>query len=392
MPPTPSPKGRPVASWALSIPLAVLLCACATAPSLIPDPPPARDDLFAPSAEDTNPGRVLELSDEMRAYAERELRASMSRRDARLALVEALNKRSQMKLEYDATRTGNAAETFAARNGNCMSLLLMTSAFAQHLGLEFTFRQVLLPPEYSRADGLTIQSGHVNLLIGQTTFRSIWSASDVVVDFLPLPEGTSQRVEVIDVNTVLAMYMNNRAAERLAEGRVDDAYAWARAALRQDARHAAAANTLGVIYLRRGALAEAEQALRYVLDREPENTAALTNLVSLLRTQGRAQEAVPLAATLHRLQPLPPFELFEQGRQALAQGNPARARELFDKELRLQPFQHEVHFWAAQAALQLGDERQATEHLRQAMDYSPTLAGQKLYAAKLERLRAVRLQ
>lgn len=390
--PTSSLRQRPTAGWALVLPLAVLLCACATPPTSLPDPPPSRDDLFGPSSEDTNPDRVLALSDEMRAYADGELRARMSRRDARLALVEALNKRSQIKIDYDATRTGNAAETFAARNGNCMALMLMTSAFARHLGLEFTFRNVLLPPEYSRADGLTMQNGHVNLLIGQTTLRSLWSANDVVVDFLPLPEGTTQRVEVIDVNTVLAMYMNNRAAERLAEGRLDDAYAWSRAARRQAPAYSPAINTLGVIYLRRGALAEAEQALRYVLAREPENTAALTNLVSLLRTQGRGQDAEPLAATLHRLQPLPPFELFEQGRQALAAGNAARARELFDKELRLQPFQHEVHFWAAQAALLLGDERQATEHLRQAMDYSPTLAGQKLYAAKLDRLRALRVQ
>lgn len=391
MPPSPRPSPRPAPRWLALLP-ALLLAACAPLRPP-PDPTPLlRDTMFAPSQEDTDPAHVLALSDAMKHYADVELRARVGHRDVRRVLIEALHERGQLEIAYDATRTGNAAETFESRRGNCLALVLMTGAFARHLGVDVSYRNVLLEPQYSRAAGLTLENGHVNLLMAQTRHRPLWGADDLIIDFLPTPETRGRRVEVLSEDAVLAMYMNNRAAERLAEGRVDDAYAWARAALRQDARHAAAANTLGVIYLRRGALAEAEQALRYVLAREPENTAALSNLVSLLRTQGRAQDAEPYAITLRQLQPVPPFELFEQGRRALAAGDAARARQLFDKELRLQPFQHEVHFWAAQAALQLGDRREAAEHLRQAMDYSPTLAGQKLYAAKLDRLRALHLQ
>ncbi len=387
----PSLPLHPALRWATLLP-ALLLTACATLRPA-PDPTPLlHDALFAPSQDDTDPARVLAMSDAMREYADKELRARIGRRDARRVLIEALHERGQLEIAYDATRTGNAAETFEARRGNCLALVLMTGAFSRHLGLEVTYRNVLMEPQYSRAAGLTLENGHVNLLMSQTRHRPLWGADDLIVDFLPTPETRGRRVEALEEEALLAMYMNNRAAERLAEGRVDDAYAWARAALRQDPRHGAAVNTLAVVYLRRGALKEAEDALRFVLAREPENTAALSNLVSLLRTQGRGDEAEAHATLLRRLQPVPPFEFFEKGRQALAAGDALKARELFEKELRLQPFQHEVHFWAAQAALQLGDGRQADEHLRQAMDYSPTLAGQKIYATKLERLRALRVQ
>jgi hypothetical protein len=38
-------------------------------------------------------------------------------------------------IEYDSTVTRTAAQTYAARAGNCLSLVIMTAAFAEELGL-----------------------------------------------------------------------------------------------------------------------------------------------------------------------------------------------------------------------------------------------------------------
>ena len=75
------------------------------------------------------------------------------------------------------------------------------------------------------------------------------------------------------------MYMNNRAVEALARGDVDDAYWWAREAIVQSPSFLAAYNTLGVVYRRHGNAREAEAVLRFVLEREPANTQAMSNLV-----------------------------------------------------------------------------------------------------------------
>ncbi len=371
-----------------------LLAACATVePTRSGD---ARvllhDEWFSPSREDTRPERVFALSDSMRGYADNELRELIAHRDPRRVLVEALHNRGQLRLAYDAERTGNAAETFDSRSGNCLSLVLMTGAFARHLGLPITFRAVMLDPQYTRAGGLTLENGHVNIMMAHMGERPIWGAHDLVVDFLPTRELTGHSAVPLTEQTVIAMYMNNRAAETLADGRNDDAYAWARAALMQDPAHASAVNTLAVIYMRRGQQAAAEEALRYALAREPENTAALSNLVLVLRNTGRTAEADQVAAQLKALQPYPPFHFLEAGRQALQAGRAAEARDLFERELRRQPFQHEVHFWLAQAYAQMGNSIKATEHLQQAKDYSTTMSSQKLYSAKLDRLRALQLQ
>jgi hypothetical protein len=89
----------------------VLAAGCAHAPPPVPDVRPLlHDEWFAPSAANTDPGRVLALSDAMRSYADNELRALIAHRDPRRVLIEALHERGQLQLAYDAERTGNVAK------------------------------------------------------------------------------------------------------------------------------------------------------------------------------------------------------------------------------------------------------------------------------------------
>jgi tetratricopeptide (TPR) repeat protein len=216
------------------------------------------------------------------------------------------------------------------------------------------------------------------------------------VDFLPPEDMRGARSVALQEHTILAMFMNNRAAEALNQGRLDDSYAWARAAVRQDPAFSAAINTLGVVYLRAGHRPQAEAALHAVLARDPTDVAALSNLLLLLQHDGREDEGRQLGDRLARLQPHPPFHFFDLGRAAMARGDYAGAQKLFDRELRRQPMQHEVRFWAAQAAWHLGDAATAADHLRQAMDNSPDPRSAAVYAGKLNHLldhfRASRLQ
>ncbi len=375
--------------------LCALLAACVSRPPTGPVAELLHDQLFAASREAVDPASVFALSDDMRRYAAAELQATAQPRDPRRALIEALYSRGQLGLRYDAAVTRNAGEAFSARAGNCLSLVIMTAAFAKHLDLPVSYRSVLIDDQYTRHGDLYMTSGHVNLVLDRLPPRSVFSvheADSLTIDFLPPQELRGQRSEPLAERTIVAMFMNNRAAEALSQGRLDDSYAWAREAVRQDPGFAAAVNTLGVVYMRGGHLREAEAALRAVLAREPEHLSSLSNLVLLLQRAGRQTEALALGVRLAQLQPYPPFHFFDLGRQAMDVGDFGRARQLFARELRRQPDQHEVHFWAAQADLQLGDTAGATGHLREAMANSPTRDSQQVYAAKLDRLRAARLQ
>lgn len=371
--------------------LLAALGGCATPPP--PPLPPGllHDALFQPTPVPIDPGQAFALSPAMREYAQRARATSRRSADVRNALVDDLQAGGRLRLSYDSTSTRNAAQAFEARAGNCLSLALMTAALAREMGLEATLQSVQGEDSYMRLGDLVFASGHVNLVLARPLNPQSHMALDVdrelTIDFLPGRDLRGQRVQRLRDATAQAMYLNNRAAEVLEQGRAQEAYWWARAAILQDPGYLPAANTLGVVYLREGHLAPAENAFRAVLERAPRQLSAMANLVNLLGRTQRHAEAEAWSQRLQALQPHAPFERLDQGRAAFAAGQIARARELFTAELRQQPHQPEVHFWLAVAHQRLGDGARAESHLAQAVDYSSSPAMHALYAAKLQRLR-----
>ena len=379
--------------------LACVVCVGLSGCAIVPvEPPPQRlfdDGLFAAPSEPIRADAIFALSDAKKRYVDVEIANHMRSKGPQRGLLEALYSKNQLMLEYDAVRTRNAAEAFEARTGNCLSLVIMTAAFAKHLELPVRYQSVYYESTWTRSGNLYFSSSHVNLALeyratdarpGLDTERA-WT-----VDFLPPEDLRGQRSRAITEATVVAMYMNNRAVEALARGQLDDAYGWAREAIRQSPAFLSAYNTLAVVYLRHGNLPQAAQMLRHVLEREPDNTVALSNLARVLGEQGQSAEAALLAQRLAKIEPYPPFHFFDLGMTALRAGNFASAREMFTKELKRAAYHHEFHFWLAVANLGLGDKSEARKHLILAKENSTTVDDKALYSAKLERINSLRVR
>jgi len=368
-----------------------LLAGCSTAPATHPAPDALlHDAVFEPTDTPVDQD-IFATSEAMRTVLRTEMAALLRSRGLRLGLAESLQKSGRLKLAYDATVTRNASQTFEAGAGNCLSLVIMTAAFARELGLQVQFQTVESDDVWRRHAGLYVVSGHVNLTLGRRGLGEAPgydAARQLTIDFLPAQDIRGQRVRPLAERTVVAMFMNNRAAESMALQQLNQAYAWARAAVRQDPNFLAGYNTLAVVYLRHGDVAAAEQVLRHVLAREPTHAQALANLVQAVRAQGRHAEADSLAQTLARIEPVAPFRDFKLGLAALNAGDVLAARTLFGKQLARDPDDHESHFWMAMAELRLGRVDEAQAHLSTAWAQSTTQSDRALYAAKLDRLGA----
>ncbi|SFI09769.1 TPR repeat-containing protein [Collimonas sp. OK307] len=382
-------------SWVV-LPFCFIFCLLLTACTTTPQAPRAdrlfNDQYFAAPSQPVKAADVFAISPAMKQYLNSaEATHQMHAKGMQQGLFDALYSEKQLKLEYNAAHTRNAAQTFTARTGNCLSLVIMTAAFAKELGLPVHYQAILMDRAWSRNDDFYFASGHVNVTLGkrQTEARIPFDQSSLMtIDFL-LPEDTAgQRRQDIDENTIVAMYMNNRAAEALAVHQLDDAYWWAREAIRQDERFLPSYNTLAVIYRRHDNLPEAEHTLRLVSEREPDSTVVMFNLIGVLNDLGKFAESKALTAKLTRLQPDAPFQAFNLGMAAMRAGDYKTAKQQFTKEIARDPYYHEFRYWMGIACLRLGETDQALKHLSIAMENSTSRNDHDLYAAKLDLIKS----
>jgi tetratricopeptide (TPR) repeat protein len=367
----------------------VALVGCAGAPLAPPVAPQTllHDEAFAKPAQVIDASQVFAIDDAMREYLRRAW-PLMRQQGRPKGLVDALYTRGELKLEYDGSYTRNASQAFAARAGNCLSLVVMTAALAKELGLDVEFHSAYADETWSRSGSLLLRSGHINITLGRRAIDRgrgedprYWT-----IDFLPQGELRGLRTQRVPEATVVSMFMNNRAAEALAREAYDEAYWWAREGLLADPSFVGVLNTLGVVYQRTGRLADAERVYNALLLRHPNQTQALHNLALLLGQQGRHAEARPIADRLAALEPEPPYHWFVQGQLALRRGDARTARELFAREVARADYSSEFHFWLGLAQYQLGEIDAAQRSLEKAESLSTSRNERDLYAANQARL------
>src|SRR6202012_2952397 len=157
---------------------------------------------------------------------------------------------------------------------------------------------------------LYFMSGHVNLQLERQFVDTVGKYDRYAVytlDFMPPPDTFGLHVHPITEKTVLAMYMNNRAAEALVAGQVDNAYWRAREAVKLDPRFLSSYNTLAVIYMHHDDPARADTVLHAALLQSPDNPRMLANDAQALRRLGRDVGAKAIQARLAAVGSQPTF-------------------------------------------------------------------------------------
>jgi hypothetical protein len=81
----------------------------------------------------------------------------------------------------------NAPQTFAARAGNCLSLTIMTAAFAKEIDVPIRYHMALGDTVSSRNGGMYFSISHVNLTLGASQCGRILDNQRALltIDFLP---------------------------------------------------------------------------------------------------------------------------------------------------------------------------------------------------------------
>lgn len=369
--------------------VALALAGCAAAPTRSLDSG-FNDASFAPPSEQIRVEDIFAFSPAMQRYLETDIAAELESKGKQKGLFDALYQRGELTLEYDSTMTRNAAQAFEAKSGNCLSLVILTAAFARRLDLAVHYQLVFLDEAWTRSNGLDIFNEHVNVTLGGA--RRIGArpgeleGQGLTIDFVPADQLAKRRTRVISESTLVSMYMNNRATELLGARQLDRAYWWARAAIVNQPNYLPAHNTLGVIYKQHGDLDEALSVFDAILAVEPDNFISMTNQLLVLRSMGRAADAALVEARLKQVRPVPPFHYFDLGVSAMRREDFTEGKRMFTKAIQRDAFYDKFHFWLALAHYHLGELDEARKQLRIAQDTSTTRSDHALYTETLARL------
>lgn len=377
------PRGhRTVFTLKLAAPLAAsaltLLSACATAPG-----PRTFDSvryLRGQYAERLGAERAatlpvpFELDDTIRKASEGRISPAASERRRTEQTLDFVFGYLDLQYALDPTRT--ARQTFADREGNCLSFVNLFVGLAREYRLNPFYVEVKDYQRWNYSEGTVVSHGHI--VAGLRVDGKLET-----YDFLPYRPKSYRDFNPIDDLKAAAHYFNNLGAEALLRGDLEQARELTEIALKLAPGFDKAANNLGVALLRLGREEEALAVLEQALEADPTNVPLLNNVARAYQQLGRHDEAEAILVRLESVNQANPFFYIYRGELALAHNDPARALEYMRKAYRQDSELPEVHVGLVKVYLALGEREKALHHLERALQLDATHEEARKYAALL---------
>jgi Flp pilus assembly protein TadD len=281
--------------------------------------------------------------------------------------------------------TYNADFASTEQAGNCLSLAILTKAYASLVGLKVEFRKVNSAPLYSRKNGVMTISSHVQTHIhappqtNKDTFS--FSFSKVIIDYFPSPG--SFLGDVVSDDDFVSMYYQNLAAKALMTNDFNMAYSLLAAALQLSSNNIVTLNTLAVLHKKAGKLDLAESIYRHILEQTEGSVSVLSNYVILLEKMNRNEVAAVYEDMYMEIEDDNPYRWHDLANEAYRKEKYSKALYLYKKSADMAPYLHENYFGQAKVYFQLGNNNKASKAMEKASELAYTLADEKRYSAKL---------
>lgn len=322
------------------------------------------------------PGDFLAVDDAMRAYAREVLLPIPGPRErVRRLANDLMAPASPLAIRYSEARTLTASEVFRLREANCLSFTALVVQLARLAGVEASFQDVPVLPQWRVEGGTFVVERHVAAV-------TALGALDGIVDFRPPRSAAYTRATVVSDANATAQYLGNLGVERFTAGDLEGAYWLYRRGIGIDPRAASLWLNLGVVFVRNGQPDAAGRAYRTALAIAPGDLSALNNLALLLEQQGDTRGAAKLHARVERHRLRNPYYLYWQGERALQAGDPTGAIGWYRRAAAHLPKEADFQFALARGYLAAGRVEEARRRLQVALDLAQTDSLRARYRAE----------
>lgn len=374
----------------------LLVSGCATQRSQAPDNLAVyfHDEYFSPAQELPDADTLFELPEDALNSLRRELTRSKGyQHQSKVMLHEWLANyinAADGGFRYADNVTRSARDTFDDREGNCLSLVVLTAALAKELAVKVEFQEIDIPPVWDRQGGFYLVNGHINLKLLPQDKGNVFNIStqSIQIDFLPERAMQGYQKRRVSRAIVVSMFYNNIAAEALVEGNYDRAYGLLKLALKQEELFLPALNTLAVLYRYKGLDQQAEVLYKYVLSVQPEDMNALNNYAIMLSAQDRLDEWSDVHKVMELARIRNPYYYYGIAQQAYFDKEYQDALIWYKRAIAKADYRHEFYFGLSRTYWVTGDLSRAEQSLKKALKLTTDEHNKRRYQAKLHAMRS----
>lgn len=282
--------------------------------------------------------------------------------------------------------TYDAETTMRLNKGNCMSLAMLTTAYAKLLGLNYSYREVNTIPIFEKENNIILSSSHVQTIIYDADFIEdddtfYLQKPGIAIDYFP---SKNNRVgKPFDEPTFISMYYRNLAADALVDNDLAQAFLLAEKAHTYNKQNIEAINLLAVIHRRAGDDVGAEKIYQAGLQIEQSNLALISNYIMLLRKQHRFDEVEIYQEKLDELDDPNPYHWLEQAYTAKKKNKIIAATHYFQKAIERAPYLNQAYLGLYHIYREKGYFTKAKIMLKKALEWTYEIEQRKQYKHKL---------
>lgn len=334
---------------------------------------------------------VFSPDEAMIAFVDKHIMVNDSKYRKAEKLLKAIFDKQGISLDYQSNANLTAQQTFHQKRANCLSLTIMSYTLAKLANIDIEFQQVEIPEYWIRQQDYSLLAEHINLLIPperQTDTRIIYGSDTLEIDFDPFTRKKLFDKHIIDKNTVLAMYYNNKAAQAMIDEHFTTAYAYLKQATKSDPNYSSAWANLGLLYRFNDEFDAAKQVYEHAISLDGNNLNVQSNLAVLLSVMGMHEESETLQKAIYAKRIRNPYYHYLLGNEAHARSQYQEAIRHYRKAIDLYKRDHEFYFAMALSYFKLGETAKVRHFINKAIKISPFDDVDQQYSAKIEYLNA----
>ncbi len=292
-------------------------------------------------------------------------------------------------------KTYLAQDAIDFKQGNCLSLAIMTTALARVADVNVAYQLIDTTPVFELGDNAVAKGVHVRSKLYHTVKQPAndsqpgsFSRTGIVVDYFP--SKTKRFLGNISEQNFIARYYRNLAVEYLQNTDYNNSYWHALKALDYAPHDHEGLNLMAVIFKHAGFYDQAEQIYKYGVAVADNKLSLLKNYRQLLNEQGRNIEALALNSQLAEIEDPSPYNWLQLADDLYTDGSYKEASGYYKKAVKLAPYLPYGYLGLAKVHYSQGSYHRSKTMLEKAIENNHNHDDDQLYRAKLAALTSVK--